>query len=109
MAYTLTHLERGLYGARGVRPQTVWRQWEVEKKIQETDDVVTFVVKRIDDHLVKPSLPGQYISVQVPLPDGTRQSRHYSLIGCPASLHVRPIEELEAIGIWNGTQPCDRI
>jgi nitric oxide dioxygenase len=41
--------------------------------------LVTFVVKRIDDHLVKPSLPGQYISVQVPLPDGTRQSRQYSL------------------------------
>ena len=79
MAYTLIHVERGLYGARGVRPQTVWRQWEVEKKIQETDDVVTFVVKRIDDHLVKPSLPGQYISVEVPLPDGTRQSRQYSL------------------------------
>ncbi|MCP3469789.1 FAD-binding oxidoreductase [Bradyrhizobium sp. CCGUVB1N3] len=79
MAYTLTHVERGLYGARGVRPQTVWRQWEVEKKIHETDDVVTFVVKRIEDHLVKPSLPGQYISVQVPLPDGTRQPRQYSL------------------------------
>lgn len=79
MAYTLIHVERGLYSARGVRPQTVWRRWEVEKKIQETDDVVTFVVKRIDDHLVKPSLPGQYITVQVPLPDGTRQPRQYSL------------------------------
>ena len=81
MAYTLIHVERGLYGARGVRPQTVWRQWEVEEKIQETDDVVTFVVKRIDDHLVKPSLPGQYITVQVTLPDGTRQPRQYSLSG----------------------------
>src|SRR6516165_8558934 len=70
MAYTLIHVERGLYSARGVRPQTVWRKWEVEKKIQEADDVMTFVVKRIDDHLVKPSLPGQYITVQVPLPDG---------------------------------------
>src|SRR5215467_6046646 len=79
MAYTLIHVERGLYSARGVRPQTVWRQWEVEKKIQEADDVMTFVVKRIDDHLVKPSLPGQYITVQVPLPDGTRQPRQYSL------------------------------
>ena len=79
MAYTLTHIERGLYGARGVTPQTVWRQWEVEKKIQETDDVVTFVVKRVEDHLVKPSLPGQYITVQVPLSDGTRQPRQYSL------------------------------
>src|SRR5262245_61900517 len=79
MAYTLIHIERGLHSARGVRPQTVWRQWEVEKKIQETDDVVTFVVKRIDDHLVKPSLPGQYVTVQMTTPDGSRQPRQYSL------------------------------
>src|SRR5215813_2171768 len=79
MAYTLIHVERGLYSARAVRPQTVWREWEVEKKIQETDEVVTFVLKRIDDLVVKPSLPGQYITVQVPLPDGTRQPRQYSL------------------------------
>ncbi|MFF7191553.1 FAD-binding oxidoreductase [Streptomyces sp. NPDC008222] len=79
MAYTLIHVERGLYSARGVRPQTVWRRWEVEQKIRETDDVVTFVVKRVDDRLVKSSLPGQYVTVQVPLPDGTRQPRQYSL------------------------------
>jgi len=79
MAYTLIHVERGLYSARGVRPQTVWRKWEVEKKIQETDDVVTFVLKRIDHRIVKPSLPGQYITVQVQMPDGTRQPRQYSL------------------------------
>lgn len=59
MAEALMNQERGLYGAHGVTPETVWRQWKVEKKIQETDDVVTFVVKRIDDRLVTPSLPGQ--------------------------------------------------
>ena len=79
MAYTLIHIERGLYSGRGVRPETVWRQWQVEQKIQETDGVVTFVVKRVDDRLVKPSLPGQYVTVQMPLPDGTRQPRQYSL------------------------------
>ena len=45
MAYTLIHQERGLYSARGVRPETVWRQWQVEKKIEEAEDVVTFVVR----------------------------------------------------------------
>jgi nitric oxide dioxygenase len=79
MAYTLIHIERGIYSTRGVRPQTVWRQWEVQQKIRETDDVVTFVVKRADDRLVKTSLPGQYVTVQMPLPDGTRQPRQYSL------------------------------
>jgi len=79
MAYTLIHVERGLYSARAVRPQTVWRKWEVEKKIPETEDVVTFVLKRIDDRVVKPSLPGQYITMQVRMLDGTRQPRQYSL------------------------------
>jgi nitric oxide dioxygenase len=79
MANALVNQERGLYSARGVRPETVWRQWEVEKKIKETDDVVTFVMKRIDDRLVKTSLPGQYVTVQMPMPDGVRQPRQYSL------------------------------
>jgi nitric oxide dioxygenase len=79
MAYALIHEERGLYSARGVTPQTVWRDWEVEQKIRETDDVVTFVMKRIDDRLVKTSLPGQYVTVQMPMPDGVRQPRPYSL------------------------------
>jgi nitric oxide dioxygenase len=79
MANALINQERGLYSARGVRPSTVWRQWKVEKKIKETDDVVTFVVKRVDDRLVKTSLPGQYVTVRMPVPDGIRQPRQYSL------------------------------
>ncbi|WP_405882253.1 FAD-binding oxidoreductase [Streptomyces sp. NBC_01136] len=79
MANALINQERGLYSARGVRPETVWRQWEVEKKIRETHDVVTFVVKRIDDRLVKTSLPGQYVTVRMTMPDGVRQPRQYSL------------------------------
>jgi nitric oxide dioxygenase len=79
MAEALNHIERGLYSARAVRPRTIWRQWEVEQKIEETADVVTLVLKRTDDRLVKPSLPGQYVTVQMPLPDGTHQPRQYSL------------------------------
>jgi nitric oxide dioxygenase len=79
MANALTNEERGLYSARGVRPETVWREWEVEKKIRETADVVTFVVKRIDDRLVKSSLPGHYITVRMRMPDGILQPRQYSL------------------------------
>jgi nitric oxide dioxygenase len=79
MAYALINTERGLYSARGVRPETVWREWEVAEKVQETEDVVTFRVRRIDDRLVKTSLPGQYVTVLVPMPDGVRQPRQYSL------------------------------
>ena len=79
MAYALINQERGLYSARGVRPETVWRQWEVTEKVAETDDVTTFVVKRVDDRLVRTSLPGQYVTVKVPMPDGVHQPRQYSL------------------------------
>jgi nitric oxide dioxygenase len=79
MAYALINQERGLYSARGVRPETVWREWEVAERIQETDDVVTFRCRRTDDRLVRTSLPGQYVTVQVPMPDGVRQPRQYSL------------------------------
>jgi len=79
MANALINQERGLYSARGVRAETVWRPWQVEKKIRETADVVTFVVKRIDDRLVKTSLPGQYVTVKMLMPDGVHQPRQYSL------------------------------
>jgi nitric oxide dioxygenase len=79
MAYALINQERGLYSARGVRPETVWREWEVAERIQETEEVVTFRMRRTDDRLVKTSLPGQYVTVQVPMPDGIRQPRQYSL------------------------------
>jgi nitric oxide dioxygenase len=79
IANALINQERGLYSARGVRPETVWRDWQVVQKIKETDDVVTFVVKRIDDRLVKTSLPGQYVTVRMRMPDGKLQPRQYSL------------------------------
>jgi nitric oxide dioxygenase len=87
MANALINQERGLYSARGVRPETVWREWEVTDKIRETDDVVTFKVKRVDDRLVKTSLPGQYVSVRPVMPDGVRQPRQYSLTAADDGEH----------------------
>jgi nitric oxide dioxygenase len=87
MAYALINAERGLYSARGVRPETVWREWEVAEKITETEDVVTFRLRRTDDRLVTSSLPGQYVTVQVPMPDGVRQPRQYSLTKADDGVH----------------------
>ena len=79
MANDLINIERGLYSARGVRPDNVWRPWEVFEKNQVSDDVVEFVVGRIDNRIVKTSLPGQYVSVLMDMPDGVRQPRQFSL------------------------------
>jgi nitric oxide dioxygenase len=87
MAYALINQERGLYSARGVRPETVWREWVVAERIDETPDVVTFRMRRGDDRLVRTSLPGQYVTVQVPMPDGVRQPRQYSLTKADDGVH----------------------
>src|SRR3954462_14717456 len=79
MAYALIHQERGLYSARGVRPETVWRPWAVVEKVREPEDFVTCGVKRVDNRLVRTSLPGQYVTVKVQMPDGVHQPRQYSL------------------------------
>lgn len=87
MANSLVNLERGLYSARGVTAGTVWREWEVAGKTAETADVVTFTMRRVDDRLVKTSLPGQYVTVQAPMPDGVRQPRQYSLTAADDGWH----------------------
>ncbi|GLY47903.1 hemin transporter [Lentzea sp. NBRC 102530] len=72
MADTLIGMERFL--PRG------WEEHRVIARFQETDDVVTFVVRPLNGP-VPPSSPGQYVSVQVELADGARQIRQYSLSG----------------------------
>jgi nitric oxide dioxygenase len=113
MAYALINQERGLYSARGVRPEMVWREWEVAEKIRETEDVVTFRMRRTDDRLVKTSLPGQYVTVQVPMPDGVRQPRQYSLTRADDGEHRQfSVKRVHGGGKPDGevsTYLCDRV
>ncbi|MCA0145268.1 FAD-binding oxidoreductase [Blastococcus sp. LR1] len=113
MAYALINQERGLYSARGVRPETVWREWEVAEKVSETADVVTFRMRKVSDRLVKSSLPGQYVTVQVPMPDGVRQPRQYSLTRADDDEH----RQFSVKRVHGGDKPdgevsnhlCDRV
>ncbi|QCB96523.1 hemin transporter [Arthrobacter sp. PAMC25564] len=79
MGNMLINKERGLYTAVHLAPDTIWRTWRVVQRIQETDDVVTFVVERTDERDVKPSLPGQYVTIKMTMADGVHQPRQYSL------------------------------
>ncbi|MGI5227778.1 FAD-binding oxidoreductase [Actinoallomurus sp. CA-142502] len=54
---------------------------------RETRDVVTFVVKRIDDRLVRTSLPGQNVTVRLRMPDGVLQPRQYNLTRADDGAH----------------------
>ncbi|WP_406841723.1 globin domain-containing protein (plasmid) [Streptomyces sp. AHU1] len=81
MANALIAIEKRLYEES---EHKVWRDWEVVERVQETKDVVTFRVRPVDDGPVPEFGAGQYLSVQVELPDGARQIRQYSLSGAPA-------------------------
>ncbi|MGF1427583.1 globin domain-containing protein [Kitasatospora sp. LaBMicrA B282] len=58
-----------------------WRSWRVIGRQQETAEVVSFLVRPVDGGPLPTVRPGQYVSVQVELPDGARQIRQYSLSG----------------------------
>ncbi|MFI1173390.1 globin domain-containing protein [Streptomyces melanogenes] len=85
MANALIAVEARLYAERGVAAGDVWREWTVEGRTEETADVATFRLRPADGAPAPGFRPGQYVSVQVELPDGARQIRQYSLSGAPGS------------------------
>ncbi|MFI6641341.1 globin domain-containing protein [Streptomyces sp. NPDC050504] len=85
MANALVALEARLYAERGVLLGDTWRDWEVVGRTEETPDVATFRIRPADGAAAPSFKPGQYVSVQVELPDGARQIRQYSLSSAPGS------------------------
>ncbi|GAA4973528.1 globin domain-containing protein [Streptomyces hyderabadensis] len=83
MAHALIALEARLYAQRGVEEGDVWRSMEILDRVEESTDAVSLVLGPADDRPLVPFRPGQYVSVQVELPDGARQIRQYSLSAAP--------------------------
>lgn len=81
LAEELIALEAGLYRRAGVAPESVWRTVVVAERRQESPHTVAFVLADPDGLPLPEFAPGQYISIAVPLPDGARQVRQYSLSG----------------------------
>ena len=50
------------------RPETVWRDWEVEREDPGDRRRRDLPLRRTDDRLVRTSLPGQYVTVQCRCP-----------------------------------------
>ncbi|MBX6382342.1 MAG: hemin transporter [Microbispora sp.] len=76
MAELLIGLERDLYREAG----RGWTRATVIERVDQTADVVSFLLRPERPMSFR---PGQYVSVQVPLPDGARQIRQYSLSNAP--------------------------
>lgn len=103
LANTLIDLEKGLYAEAGApEPGHVWCAPVVRRRVQESPDTVSFVLAAPDGSELPPGRPGQYISVAVRLPDGSRQIRQYSLTGVPGaptwSISVKAIPARHAGG-----------
>jgi len=89
MARTLIGLEEGLYREAGLDPGPDWRSWRVVGRREETPQVVSFELVPADGGAAPGFHPGQYVSVAVPLPDGARQIRQYSLSSAPERMTRR--------------------
>ncbi|MEU8250035.1 globin domain-containing protein [Nonomuraea sp. NPDC048916] len=81
MAGALIAMEARIYAHAGACDGRTWRSWRVAERREETADVVSLVLAPIGDEPVPPALPGQYVSVQVRMPDGVHQLRQYTLSG----------------------------
>ncbi|MEU8543915.1 globin domain-containing protein [Streptomyces sp. NPDC048717] len=83
MANALIAIEAELYQGQGVDAGQVWHKMEIAGRNEETADIASFTLRHPDGRPVSAFRPGQYISVQVELPDGAHQIRQYSLSTAP--------------------------
>ncbi|MFI1148617.1 globin domain-containing protein [Streptomyces sp. NPDC020817] len=85
MANALIAIEERLYAEQQVLAGDAWRAWTVAARVEETADCTTFHLAPADGSPAPSFKPGQYVSVQVELADGSRQIRQYSLSSAPGS------------------------
>ncbi|MFJ5678416.1 globin domain-containing protein [Streptomyces sp. NPDC093097] len=83
MANALIAIESGLYQQAGTADGEIWQQMTIVERRQETPDIVSLELRRADGRPCGAFRPGQYVSVQVELPDGAHQIRQYSLSAAP--------------------------
>ncbi|MFC5187913.1 globin domain-containing protein [Actinomadura harenae] len=85
MANALIEIERRLYAEQGAVSGDTWRPWVVAERVEETEATATFRLRPADGAEVAPFRAGQYVSARVPLADGARQIRQYSLTDAPGA------------------------
>lgn len=85
LAEVFINREKQLYEEAG--DWQTWRDFKIVNKETETDRIVSLYLEPIDGKLLPEFKPGQYVSIQLPIPelDGLLQSRQYSLSIAPES------------------------
>ncbi|TPX13379.1 uncharacterized protein E0L32_006109 [Thyridium curvatum] len=82
LANVFIGLEGSMYKAH--EKWTGWRKFKIAKRVKEADNIESFYLAPVDGVPLPTYLPGQYISLQVKVPElGHFQSRQYSLSQAP--------------------------
>lgn len=79
MANSLVEQENALYARHGVEPGEIWRPVVVTDHVYDGAHAATLCLRSPDGAPLPSFLPGEYISVRLPLPDGTQQIRQYTV------------------------------
>lgn len=89
MADALVKIEKGLYAKQA--NDKIWTDWKLVSKEAAGTGSITFRFVPDDDTPVTVAEPGQFVSVRVPLGDGIRQCRQYTLSDSVTSTTARVI------------------
>lgn len=86
LADIFINFEKALYEEKGEWQD--WRKFTIVKKEPVSDTVTSFYLKPVDGKSLPRYHPGEYISLQVPLPQlkGAYQSRQFSLSEAPSDI-----------------------
>ena len=69
---------------------TNWRDFVISKQVEESSEISSFYLKPANGEVLPLFRPGQYVSVQIDVPDlKYSQSRQYSLSGVPGKDYYR--------------------
>lgn len=79
MAHALIKIEKGLYSQQA--NDVVYSQWKLAERTEEANNSVTFSFEPADDIVASTAKAGQFVSVRMPMTDGLRQVRQYTLSG----------------------------
>lgn len=91
LADILIGREKQIYSGNAVKPGgwDGFRHFKVGKKEAESSVITSFYLKPVDGGALPAYLPGQYITVRMPTPDGSTTMRNYSLSDRPGQDHFR--------------------
>ncbi len=76
--------EAKLYALGGIDPEHAYRDYEVADRTDETEDAFSLVLKPAEGELPA-HRTGQYVALNVELPNGQTQPRQYTISGVPGA------------------------